>query len=92
MRVTFTEKTPPEERDRQLAALAAATDDAETLQYVTDELAQYERRFGMSTVLFYPRYLRGEMGDEEDVMAWAMTYRLYAGLTENTDLRVAAAK
>jgi hypothetical protein len=36
--------------------------------------------------------MRGERGDEEHVMAWAMTYRLYAGLTENTDLRVAAAK
>ncbi len=57
-----------------------------TLEQVEKELKEYEARFGMSSEEFYERYLRGEMGDSDEVMRWARTYRGYlilsAGETE----------
>lgn len=48
-----------------------------TLEQVEEELNEYEARFGLSSEEFYERYLKGEMGDSDEVMRWARTYRGY---------------
>ena len=58
----------------------------EIREYAFDELIQdlieYERRFGMSTLELYARYLRGEMDHEEDLDDWISLYLLYLGTSK----------
>lgn len=37
------------------------------------QLAEFEKRYGMSTVTFFERFERGELGDDMDFMEWAAT-------------------
>ena len=45
-------------------------------------MKRYEKKFGLSTVEFYAKYLKGEMGDHRQVMRWAMVYQAYTHLLE----------
>ena len=42
-----------------------------TPHYVSEQLARYEREFGMSSADFLVKYQEGEMGDSESMMHWA---------------------
>ena len=42
-----------------------------TPHYLAEELARYEREFGMSSAEFWVTYQAGEMGDSEPAMHWA---------------------
>jgi len=44
---------------------------------LTDRLCAYEQRYGYSTIEFFRRYRRGELGDDDDLMLWAGVYHLY---------------
>ncbi len=35
------------------------------------DLQTFEQKYGLSSEVFYQRYERGEMGDDEDFMVWA---------------------
>ena len=48
-----------------------------TFDDLSERLGQYENKYGLSTIEFYPRYREGQMGDEDDVMMWAGLYHLY---------------
>lgn len=41
------------------------------LQALRGQLQAFETRYSMKTAEFYPRFLRGEMGDERDFIVWA---------------------
>lgn len=47
-----------------------------TFDELTERLLAYERKYGWSTIEFYRRYERGELGDD-DLMMWAGLFRLY---------------
>lgn len=49
------------------------------------ELLAFERQYGMTSVEFYTRYKRGEMGDDMDFIRWVGRYRLYRELKEEID-------
>jgi len=40
-------------------------------------LRRFEEKYGFSTIEFYRRFERGELGDDPDMMQWAGTYHLY---------------
>jgi hypothetical protein len=48
-----------------------------TFEELCDRLSAFERRYGYSTIEFYCRYRRGELGDDDDLMLWAGYYHLY---------------
>jgi hypothetical protein len=48
-----------------------------TFEELIERLCAYEEKYGYSTIEFYRRYERGELGDEEDMMMWAGLYHLY---------------
>jgi hypothetical protein len=48
-----------------------------TFEDLSERLREYERRYGYSTIEFYRRYKRGDLGDDIDLMTWAGLYHLY---------------
>jgi len=48
-----------------------------------DALREYEKKFGMSTLEFYPRFLMGKMGDDTDMLVWAGLYEAYMILSRD---------
>ena len=48
-----------------------------TFDELSDRLRQYEQKYGYSTIEFYHRFQRGELGDADDLMMWAGLYHLY---------------
>lgn len=45
----------------------------EHLTTLRDQLAEFEKRYDMSTEAFCERFERGELGDDMDFMEWAAT-------------------
>ena len=50
------------------------------------QLAEFERRYGLSSRDFYERFERGELGDDADFVEWSATYEMVENL--NTRLAV----
>ena len=44
---------------------------------LSDRLRAYEQRYGYSTIEFFRRFERGELGDDDDLMMWMGLYHLY---------------
>jgi len=70
------------ERKRALRALAQPADIEETVRALIRSLKHYERKYGLSTVEFYAKFLAGEMGDRLELIEWAGDYEQYVRLTE----------
>jgi len=51
-----------------------ASNPIDELLELAEQLREYERRYAMSSADFYEKYQRGEMGDEREIMHWAMLY------------------
>lgn len=49
----------------------------EGLDDLLKSLKEYEQKFGMSTLEFYPKFLMGKLGDDSDVLIWAGLYEIY---------------
>jgi len=47
-----------------------------TFEELSEQLRDYERRYGYSTIEFYRRFQNGELGDDDDLMMWAGLYHL----------------
>lgn len=45
-----------------------------TDEVLQKELTAFERKYGMSSADFYHKYEAGEMGDSQDMVAWASYY------------------
>lgn len=43
-------------------------------------LAENEKKFGMTSALFFERFSHGEMGDDPDYILWAGEYEIYQRL------------
>ena len=48
-----------------------------TFDELSKRLRAYESKYGYSTVEFYVRFEKGELGDDDDLMMWAGVYHLY---------------
>ena len=48
-----------------------------TFEELSERLRAYEEQYGYSTIEFYRRYQRGELGDDPEMMFWAGLYHLY---------------
>ena len=48
-----------------------------SFEELSERLHTYELKYGYSTIEFYRRYERGELGDDDDLMTWAGLYHLY---------------
>jgi len=48
-----------------------------TFEELSEQLREYENKYGYSTIEFYRRFQNGELGDDDDLMMWAGLYHLY---------------
>ncbi|MGQ9627009.1 MAG: hypothetical protein ACUVV0_08930 [Anaerolineae bacterium] len=72
------EKMPtPEEFRKLLAEAMTQNNPVEELLQLFRELLEYEKKYGMTSQEFYEKYKRGEMGDEADIISWAITYHSF---------------
>jgi hypothetical protein len=72
---------------RLLVLVVPDPDDAQThgLHTLRRQLQTFETRYSMKTAEFYPRFLRGEMGDERDFIVWAGLQELLERITPQTN-------
>jgi hypothetical protein len=47
-----------------------------TFEELSERLHAYEQKYGYSTIEFYRRFEKGELGDDDDLMMWAGLYHL----------------
>ncbi len=52
-----------------------------SLKTTQKHLRHYERKYALSSADFYQRYQRGEMGDDADIMRWAIEFQIFQRLT-----------
>ena len=64
---------PPEKFEVALREAMDSTSPVDALIVTVERLTRYEERFGMKTPEFYEKFMRGEMGDAKDYIAWAGT-------------------
>jgi len=48
-----------------------------TFEELNKKLAEYEKKYGYSTIVFYDRFSNGLLGDDNDMLMWAGLYHLY---------------
>ena len=82
------EGVPPQAR--LLVLVVPDLDDASAsqtngLQALRQQLQAFETRYSMKTTEFYPRFLRGEMGDEQDFIIWAGLQELLERMMPQTN-------
>ena len=47
------------------------------------QLCKFEKKFAITSDAFYEKYQRGEMGDDPDIMRWAMEIQALRKLTSD---------
>ena len=78
-RLTFTQENmpTPQEFGRMLSEAIDKSNPVDELIELSRALYELEREFGMKSADFYEKYKRGEMGDSEKAMHWAMLYHSF---------------
>ncbi len=56
--------------------------DETQLADLSDDLARFEQRYGMTSAEFAARYQAGQMGDDADVFEWHALYRMHTRLAD----------
>ena len=46
------------------------------------KLEAFEKKYAMPTVQFMEKYIKGELGDEEEIMTWAGEYQILKKIEE----------
>ena len=64
----------PEEFQWMLKEATARSNPVDELIELWRELYELEQRYGMSSAEFYEKYQKGELGDDGDIMHWAIVY------------------
>jgi hypothetical protein len=67
---------PPEKFEVALREAMDSTSPVDAIIAIVERLTRYEEKFGMKTPEFYEKFMRGEMGDAKDYIAWAGTYEI----------------
>ena len=68
---------PPERFEAALREAIESTSPVDALIATVERLTRFEEKLGMKTPEFYDRFMRGEMGDAKDYIAWAGTYEIF---------------
>ena len=68
---------PPERFEVALREAIESASPVEALIATVERLTRFEEKFGTKTPEFYDRFMRGEMGDAKDYIAWAGTYEIF---------------
>jgi hypothetical protein len=68
---------PPEKFETALREAVESTSPVDALIATVERLTRYEDKFNMKTPEFYEKFMRGEMGDAKDYIAWAGTYEIF---------------
>lgn len=66
-----------EEFERKLEAVTRNVSPLDALIELVRRLGIYETKYGMTSKEFYARFMKGELGDAKDFIAWAGTYELF---------------
>jgi hypothetical protein len=77
-----TKSTSAQEAKKLFRELAKQTTPEASLDELMTELCHFEKKFGMSSIEFYRQFLAGKMGDEHNMMLWAMYYESYISLLQ----------
>lgn len=85
-------KTLSEHELKQQLRQLREVDIEESLQECIQELQQFEKKFGMSSIEFYEKFRAGKMGDKADIMRWAGEYEAYLYLMHKYFSRQAKAQ
>jgi len=56
------------------------------LQRLQQQLATFEGQYGWSTLDFYERFERGELGDDTDYLEWSATWEMVQQLQQGLRL------
>lgn len=56
--------------------------DETQLAELRENLARFERNYGMKSEDFFARYQAGEMGDDAEVFEWNVLYKMYTRLAD----------
>jgi hypothetical protein len=75
--VTEESKPTPEEFQKMLSGAMGQSNPVDELLELSHELRVLEEEFGMHSTEFYEKYKRGEMGDDERIMHWAIVYHSF---------------
>jgi hypothetical protein len=68
---------PPERFEAALREAIESTSPVDALIVTVERLTRFEEKFGVKTQEFYEKFMRGEMGDAKDYIAWAGTYEVF---------------
>jgi len=68
---------PTERFEAALREAMETTSPVDALIATVERLTRYEEKFGMESPEFYAKFMRGEMGDDRDYIAWAGTYEIF---------------
>jgi hypothetical protein len=66
---------------RKLVEHQVQKDEAQ-LAALAEDLARFERRYAMTSAVFFARYQAGQMGDDADVFEWNALYKMHIRLAE----------
>jgi hypothetical protein len=66
---------------RKLVEHQIQKDEAQ-LAGLSEDLARFEQRYGMSSADFFARYQAGQMGDDADVFEWNALCKMHARLAD----------
>lgn len=92
-KVVITKNMPEHEAKRKLRELTEQQVDPDAdVDLLIEDLKEFERKFGMSTVEFYRRFCAGEMGDDLETIKWAGLYEAYMIIMQDTARPKAAAR
>jgi hypothetical protein len=82
-KVTITKSMSEQEAKRLLRSISEPRGTIEEgLDDLLDALKEFEKKFGMSTLEFYRKFLAGQMGDDMDVIEWAGLFEAFMLLSQ----------
>ncbi len=53
---------------------------------LNDQIGKFEHQYSLKSIQFYPKYERGELGDDLDFMEWAATLEMITNLNQQVAL------
>jgi hypothetical protein len=86
-RITITkDNVPTSEQFKEMLELLEARDSpVESILSLMRQLVAFEQQYGMTSDVFYARFMRGEVEDNVPFIRWAGRYELYLEAREELE-------
>jgi hypothetical protein len=90
-KIVITKDNPltPDEFKKLLEQMVARDSAIENIVELIRDLIAFEREYGMTSDVFYARFMRGEMGDDLPFIMWAGQYELYLESKHEVESQIA---